>query len=80
MLLLQGLVLLVAGIGIVFAFLILLVALLSVCARIIPRFNHILPDAEPKAAKPRSPVSGRSETDDEAIAVAIAIAAMRERR
>ena len=76
MLLLQGIVLLITGIGIVFVFLTLLVSILNLSAKIVPRFNHILPDEEIKA-KPRSPAP--ASCDDEAIAVAIAIAAARQR-
>lgn len=46
--LMQGLVLLVAGMGIVYVFLALMVWVLNRFAVIIPRFNHILPDEEPK--------------------------------
>lgn len=76
--LLQGIVLLVAGIGIVFAFLSLLVAVMLVSAKIIPRFNHILPDESPsgkKAARGRAAKPG-----DDAIAVAIAAAILRQRQ
>ena len=54
--LMQGLVLLVAGMGIVYVFLALMVWVMNRFAVIIPRFNHILPDEEPKkktrAARP----------------------------
>jgi sodium pump decarboxylase gamma subunit len=46
--LMQGLVLLVAGMGIVYLFLALMVWVMNRFAAIIPRFNHILPDEEPK--------------------------------
>ena len=46
--LMQGLVLLVAGMGIVYLFLALMVWVMNRFATIIPRFNHILPDDEPK--------------------------------
>ncbi|MBP7637519.1 MAG: OadG family protein [Kiritimatiellae bacterium] len=46
--LMQGLVLLVAGMGIVYVFLALMVWVMNRFAVIIPRFNHILPDEEPK--------------------------------
>lgn len=52
--LMQGLVLLVAGMGIVYLFLSLMVWVMNRFATIIPRFNHILPDDEPKK-KPRAP-------------------------
>lgn len=68
----QGLVLLVAGMGFVFAFLLLLVLTMLICAKIIPRFNYVLPDAAPKAA-PQVPVA----SDDSAVALAIAVALKR---
>lgn len=71
--LMQGLVLLVAGMGIVYAFLMLLVLVMSINAKIVPRFNSILPDEAPKK-KPR-PVAAAS--DDAAIALAIAVARSR---
>lgn len=52
--LMQGLVLLVAGMGIVYLFLALMVWVMNRFAGIIPRFNHILPDEEPKK-KSRAP-------------------------
>lgn len=52
--LMQGLVLLVAGMGIVYLFLTLMVWVMNRFATIIPRFNHVLPDDEPKK-KTRKP-------------------------
>ena len=69
----QGLVLLVAGVGIVFAFLQVLVIIVSGASKIIPKFNHILPDEEPK----KKPRPAASASDDAAIALAIAVARSR---
>ena len=74
MLIKQGVVLLVSGMGIVFFFLAVLVAVTSLSAKIIPRFNHILPDEAPK--KKPAPKAAAS-SDDEAIALAIAVARSR---
>jgi oxaloacetate decarboxylase gamma subunit len=72
--LLQGLVLLVAGMGIVYLFLTLLVWVMNRSAAIVPRFNHILPDDEPKKrARPAA------RADDDAVLIAVAIAAARAR-
>lgn len=71
----QGMVLLVAGMGIVFLFLILLVGVMSGSAKIIPRFNHILPDEAPK----KRPAPAAAQDDGVMIAVAIAAAAARAR-
>jgi sodium pump decarboxylase gamma subunit len=78
--LLQGIVLLVAGIGIVLSFLTVLIAVLSISAKIVPRFNHILPDEAPKAKNPaKAPESEHAVSGDEAVAVAVAAAALRHR-
>lgn len=74
MLIKQGVVLLVSGMGIVFFFLAVLVAVTSLSAKIIPRFNHILPDEAPK--KKSAPKAAASD-DGEAIALAIAVARAR---
>ena len=74
--LMQGLVLLVAGMGIVYLFLALLVWVMNRSAAIIPRFNHILPDEEPK--KKTRPAHARvAAHDDVQIAVALAAVAAR---
>ena len=66
----QGLVLLLAGMGIVFAFLAMLVCVMTVSSKVIPKFNYILPDHEPKKRSKNSAAS----SDDTAIAIAIAAA------
>ncbi len=72
--LLQGLVLLVAGMGIVYLFLTLLVWVVNRCAAIIPKFNHILPDDEPKKkSRPARPHPQHAH-DDVLVAVAVAAA------
>ena len=82
--LLQGLILMVAGVSIVFLFLCLLVAVLTVSAKIIPRFNHILPDGQPRVRE-RQPESPETRTPkhvvspDGEIAVAVAVAIARQR-
>ena len=65
----QGLVLLVAGMGIVFWFLAILVLVTTVASKIIPRFAYLLPDEAPK--KKPAPAAA---SDDAAIALAIAVA------
>ena len=70
----QGLVLLVAGMGIVSVFLALLVWVMNRSTTIVSRFNHILPDEEPKK-RPR-PVA---RADDDTVLIAIAVAAAQAR-
>lgn len=66
---LQGFTLLVAGMTIVYLFLSLLVFVMNRAAQLVTKFNHILPDDEPKK-KPRPQAAPQS--DHAAIAVAIA--------
>lgn len=70
----QGLVLLVAGMGIVYVFLALLVWVMNRSTTIVSRFNHILPDEEPK--KRTRPVA---RADDDTVLIAIAVAAAQAR-
>ncbi len=72
--LLQGLILMVVGVGLVSWFLGLLVVILTLSSKIIPRFNHILPDEQPKVKAQKSNTSPDAE-----IAVAIAAAILRQR-
>jgi len=72
--LLQGLVLLVSGMGIVYLFLTLLVWVMNRSAAIVPKLNHILPDEEPKKKKSRPAAAHAAHGHDDA-AVAVAIAA-----
>ena len=64
----QGLVLMLAGMGIVFVFLVVLIITTNVSMKGISRFNHILPEDAPKK-KP-----ALKSNDDENIALAIAVA------
>ena len=70
----QGLVLLAAGMGIVYVFLALLVWVMNRSATVLSRFNHILPDEEPK--KRARPVA---RADDDTVLIAIAVAAAQAR-
>ncbi len=66
----QGIVLMLAGMGIVFAFLVVLILVTSVSMKGIARFDSILPQEAPKK-KP----APRADGDDAAnIALAIAVA------
>ena len=65
---LQGLVLMAAGMGIVFAFLAILIVVASASMKGIAHFDYIFPKEAPKKApKPAA-------NDDENIALAIAVA------
>jgi len=66
----------------VFLFLSLLVAVLALGAKVIPRFDHLLPDDAPKARKSSGSSSAKKglATDEGAvIAAAIAAAVARSR-
>lgn len=65
----QGLVLLVVGMGTVFAFLILMVGAMQLSAVFFKKFAHLFPEAAPKSSKP-TPVADFSE-------IAVAIAAVK---
>ncbi len=67
--LLQGLVLMVAGMGIVYFFLTLLIFVTKVAMGGVARFNALLPDEAPKK-KPQA----RAASDDANVALAIAVA------
>lgn len=70
----SGLILLVAGIGIVFLFLGLLVVVTNVTMRFFARFNYLIPDTTPK---PKAKAKPAAASDDAAIALAIAVARSR---
>ena len=65
----QGLVLMIAGMGIVYAFLVALIAVTKWTMKGIGRFDSILPQDAPK----KKPAAATSN-DDENIALAIAVA------
>ena len=65
----QGLVLMLAGMGIVYAFLIFLIIVTKASMRCIARFDSILPQEAPKK-KP----AAAAANDDANIALAIAVA------
>jgi sodium pump decarboxylase gamma subunit len=69
-------VLLVAGMGIVFLFLLLLVFVMSHSSKLVVRFNHILPDDEPKK---KSRPAATVKSDDTAVAIAVAVAVAQAR-
>lgn len=76
--LMQGLVLLVSGMGIVYLFLSLLVWVMNHSTKIVQRFNYILPDDEPKKRKMvrQASVAVCGARGDE---IAVAIAAVADR-
>lgn len=67
----QGLVLLVAGMGIAISFLLILAVVTLAMSKVIPHIN-LFPEPEPKKAPAKAPAS-----DDTAVAIAIAVAAQR---
>jgi len=80
---LQGLVILVVGLSMVFAFLLLLVLVLNLSGKIIPRFNHWLPDAHSRAKGKKHGSSHASESKQdggEGVAIAIAAAFAQQQR
>lgn len=65
----QGLVLMIAGMGIVYLFLTVLIFVAKYASAIVSRFDSILPDEAPKKAPKKAVAS-----DDADIALAIAVA------
>ena len=66
----QGLVLMLAGMGIVYLFLGTLIVVTKVSMRVIGGFDGILPQDAPK----KSPAAAKSSDDDANVALAIAVA------
>ena len=65
----QGLVLMAAGMGIVFLFLAILIVVTK-CSSVVARFDNILPQDAPK----KTPKKAAAADDDADIALAIAVA------
>lgn len=68
----QGLLLMLAGMASVYAFLIIMLFVMKALALFVPKLSYMLPDPEPIA--PKKPAAA---ADDEAVAVAIAVAMKR---
>ena len=66
----QGLVLMLAGMGIVYTFLVVLVVVTKIAMKGISRLDHILPNDAPKKPASKAVVGN----DDANIALAIAVA------
>ena len=66
----QGLVLMVAGMGIVYLFLTVLIFVAKYASAFVARFDHIIPQDAPKKA----PVKKAVGDDDANVALAIAVA------
>ena len=67
---LQGLVLMGFGMGFVFAFLALLIVVTNVSMKGLARFDSIIPQDAPK----KKPAAAKAGSDDENVALAIAVA------
>ena len=67
----QGLVLMIAGMGIVYIFLLILIGMTKISLKPISKFDHILPQDAPK----KTPAKKSAAANDDAnIALAIAVA------
>ena len=66
----QGLVLMIAGMGIVYLFLTVLIFVAKYASAFVARFDHIIPQEAPKKA----PVKKAVGDDDANVALAIAVA------
>lgn len=75
MLMVQGLLILTAGMGLVIVFLLTMILVMSLNAIIVPKFNYLLPDPVVRKAAV-APVVAAGSAD---VAVAIAAAVARQR-
>jgi len=76
-LLVDGLMLMVLGMGTVFLFLGIMVAWIGFSSRILARFSHLLPDQEPAPArKPQAKKALATGREDDATLVAVVSAAI----
>ena len=66
----QGLVLMIAGTGIVYVFLSVLIVVTKTSMQAIAKFDSILPQVAPK----KKPAASRASSDDADVALAIAVA------
>jgi len=66
----QGVVLMIAGMGIVYFFLMVLVLVTNITIKPLARFNSLFPEEAPKKA----PAKKAAGNDDENVALAIAVA------
>lgn len=66
----QGLVLMLAGMGIVYFFLCILIVVTMVTMKVFAKFDSILPQDAPK----KKPAAKAAGNDDENVALAIAVA------
>ena len=66
----QGVVLMLAGMGIVYLFLCILIVVTLVTMKFVGRFDSILPQEAPK----KKPAAKAAGSDDENVALAIAVA------
>lgn len=66
----QGVVLMIAGMGIVYAFLAVLILVTKISMKGIGRFDSILPQEAPK----KKPAAAKAADDDANVALAIAVA------
>ena len=66
----QGVVLMLAGMGIVYLFLCILIVVTLVTMKFVGKFDSILPQDAPK----KKPAAKASGSDDENVALAIAVA------
>jgi len=76
MLMIQGLLILTAGMGLVIVFLVTMILVMNASAVIIPRFNHLLPDPVAKKVN-RPPVAASAGSADVAVAIAAVVARQR---
>ncbi len=75
----QGLVLMVAGMAFVYAYLYLMVIVMRLIGHFLPRFAYLMPDAVPARPPQRTAAPVAAGDDRTAVAVAVAAATQRMR-
>ena len=75
--LVQGLTAMALGMGVVLAFLVMLIVSMSVMSSVVSYLNKIFPEVVPAPAKSKAKKSASAGKEDEQIALAIAVALSR---
>lgn len=76
----NGLLLMVIGMGTVFAFLTLMVICIQFSAKLAAKFAHLLPEEEKKKPKAKKPAAPKAAAEDDGALVAVLTAAVAKHR
>ena len=76
----NGFILMILGMGAVFSFLVLMIVLVNMVAKIVKPFAHMLEPAPAPARRPAAPVSASAADDQQRAAAAVAAVQMHRNR